>query len=244
METKIKICGMKFQDNILKVADLQPDYLGFIFYEKSPRFFDGEIPKLPKNIKKTGVFVNSNIDFIAQKIEYYELQALQLHGNESPEFCRELKTKFPEKEIFKVFSVGEIFDFSPLEDYLDVLDAFLFDTKGKHHGGNGTVFDWKLLADYPYQKPIIVSGGIGLETLPQIKKLIKTDLPILAFDINSKFEADYGLKDIQLLQKFMKNINDNTPIGGQPYQSQFQVDEKGYYGKFGGALSPKCYIRM
>ncbi|WP_438818400.1 phosphoribosylanthranilate isomerase, partial [Xenorhabdus bovienii] len=84
-----------------------------------------------------------------EKVQYYGLQALQLHGNESPEFCRELQIKFPEKEIFKVFSVGENFDFSPLKDYLEVVDAFLFDTKGKHHGGNGTVFNWELLTDYP-----------------------------------------------------------------------------------------------
>ena len=88
---KLKICGMKYEENIAQVAALQPDYLGFIFYEKSSRFFNREIPKLPESIKKIGIFVNASIEDILEKLNKYNLQAIQLHGDESPEFCRELK---------------------------------------------------------------------------------------------------------------------------------------------------------
>ena len=84
---KLKVCGMKYQENIAEVAHLQPDYLGFIFYEKSPRFFDGIIPNLPKSIKKVGVFVNASIETIVEKVKKYNLDAIQLHGKESPDFC-------------------------------------------------------------------------------------------------------------------------------------------------------------
>ena len=84
---------MKYKDNINEVAQLPPDYLGFIFYEKSSRFFEGDIPDLPKSIKKVGVFVNASLEFVIEKIKTYNLQAVQLHGDESPEFCLELKSR-------------------------------------------------------------------------------------------------------------------------------------------------------
>ncbi|HBS11443.1 MAG TPA: N-(5'-phosphoribosyl)anthranilate isomerase, partial [Flavobacteriaceae bacterium] len=88
---RLKVCGMKFQENIQVIAALQPDYLGFIFYDKSARFFDGEIPSLPKSIKKTGVFVNASLAYIIEKVQQYDLHAVQLHGDESPEFCDALR---------------------------------------------------------------------------------------------------------------------------------------------------------
>ena len=88
---KLKVCGMKYVENIQEVAALQPDYLGFIFYEKSKRNFDGIIPKLPKSIKKTGVFVNACIDEVMNKVTQYDLQAIQLHGDESVELISKLK---------------------------------------------------------------------------------------------------------------------------------------------------------
>ncbi|MCF6295817.1 MAG: phosphoribosylanthranilate isomerase [Flavobacteriaceae bacterium] len=103
---KLKVCGMKYQDNINQVAALQPDYLGFIFYKKSPRFFDGEIPDFPNSIKKVGVFVNEPISFIIEKIETHQLNAVQLHGNESQEYCIELKRHY-EKRSDEVISSKE-----------------------------------------------------------------------------------------------------------------------------------------
>jgi phosphoribosylanthranilate isomerase len=208
---KLKICGMKYPDNILEIGSLLPDYMGFIFWEKSARYFDEIMPELPKSIKKTGVFVNETIPVILAKTEKYNLQAIQLHGHESVEFCLELKTKIRTHvscnvstiEIIKVFSADENFDFNVLEPFESVCDYFLFDTKGKLPGGNGTTFDWKILEKYPSRKPFFLSGGIGIE---EIKQLVETlhynvflkNLPIYAIDINSKFEIEPGLKNIDL----------------------------------------------
>jgi phosphoribosylanthranilate isomerase len=207
---KLKICGMKYPDNILEVGSLLPDYMGFIFWEKSARYFDGVIPDLPKSIKKVGVFVNENIPVIEEKIAKYDLQAIQLHGKESVEFCSELKTKIdPSIEIFKVFSADENFDFSVLKAYESVCDYFLFDTKGKLPGGNGTTFDWRILENYPSTKPFFLSGGIGLEELDSIKEISKTNLPLYAIDINSKFEIEPGLKNTSLCTDAIYRVSSN-----------------------------------
>ncbi|MWB96046.1 phosphoribosylanthranilate isomerase [Flavobacterium sp. GA093] len=193
---KIKICGMKYPDNILEVGALLPDYMGFIFWEKSARYFDGEIPELPKSIKKVGVFVNESVENIIQKITKHNLQAVQLHGKESVEFCEDLKGKIDSSvEIIKVFSVGDDFDFDVLKPFENVCNYFLFDTKGKLPGGNGTTFDWKILDNYKSEKPFFLSGGIGIEEIPTIVKL---KLPIYAIDVNSRFEIEPGLKNVQL----------------------------------------------
>lgn len=198
---KLKICGMKYPDNILEVGSLLPDYMGFIFWPKSARYFDGDMPELPKSIKKTGVFVNESIPVIEEKITKYNLQAIQLHGQESAAFCKEIKTKLATSiEIIKVFSADENFDFSILEPYETVSDYFLFDTKGKLPGGNGTTFDWKILSSYPSTKPFFLSGGIGIEEFDAVNEILKTNLPIYAIDINSKFEIEPGLKNINLVK--------------------------------------------
>ena len=208
---KLKICGMKYPDNILEVSQLLPDYMGFIFWKKSSRFFDGEIPNLPKSIQKVGVFVNAPLDEIVSKIEKYDLNLVQLHGNESVAFCLDLKHEIEKLkqtpiEIIKVFSILDDFDFSVLKEYEAVCDYFLFDTKGKLPGGNGTVFDWKVLEKYPSTKPFFLSGGIGIEEIAPVKQLLKTNLPIHAIDINSKFEIEPGLKNKQLLEEFKSTI--------------------------------------
>ena len=195
----LKICGMKFPENILEVSQLLPDYLGFIFYKKSKRYFDGQIPELPKSIKKVGVFVDESLEEIQIKIEKYNLDLVQLHGQESPEFCEKLYQK-NQIEIIKVFSVDDDFDFEILKKYEQVCDYFLFDTKGKLHGGNGFTFDWKILKKYTSTKPFFLSGGIGLEEIEQLKLL---NLPLFAIDVNSKVEIEPGFKDIDLLKKII-----------------------------------------
>ena len=208
---KTKICGMKYPDNMLEVGSLLPDYMGFIFWQKSARYFDGEMPELPKSVRKTGVFVNESISVIEENVTKYNLQAVQLHGHESVEFCSELKTKFGTSiEIIKVFSADENFDFSVLKPYESVCDYFLFDTKGKLPGGNGTTFDWKILENYQSTKPFFLSGGIGMEELDAVKEILKTNLPIYAIDINSKFEIEPGLKNVQLCREVvMQRLNEN-----------------------------------
>jgi len=209
MNIKLKICGMNH--NIAEVATLQPDYLGFIFYEKSPRFFDGEIPKLPFGIKKVGVFVNAAIKEILEKIKEYNLDVIQLHGEESPYFCKELKQECQVKcsrslTIWKVFSIKDEFDFEKLEPFENVVDKFLFDTNGKEKGGNGITFDWNVLKNYTSQKPFILSGGIGLEEIENLKTILETDLPIHAIDVNSKFESKPGMKNVLILQGFQNLV--------------------------------------
>ncbi len=194
---------MKYQDNILQVAALQPDYLGFIFYKKSARNFNTEsIPELPNSIKKTGVFVDADLDFVLEKVNKHKLQALQLHGKESPEYCSQLKKE--NIEIIKVFSIKDAFDFSTLKPYENVCDYFLFDTKGKHPGGNGYTFDWNVLNNYPSTKPFFLSGGLGLNEIEDIKQFTnsKASKYCYALDVNSKFEIEPGLKNIEDLKKF------------------------------------------
>ncbi|MBF2707838.1 phosphoribosylanthranilate isomerase [Flavobacterium soyangense] len=198
---KIKICGMKYPDNMLEVGSLLPDYMGFIFWGKSARHFDGIIPTLPKSVQKVGVFVNESSGEILKKIKKYDLQAVQLHGNESAEFCADLKNKIGNNiQIIKVFSVNDDFDFEVLKPFESLCNYFLFDTKGKLPGGNGTTFDWKVLENYPSTKPFFLSGGIGIEEFEDVKQILKTNLPIYAIDLNSKFEIEPGLKNINLVR--------------------------------------------
>lgn len=204
---------MKYPENIQDVAKLQPDYLGFIFYEKSSRFFDGDIPKIDKSIKKTGVFVDATLAYILEKVSKYDLQAVQLHGNESPEYCLKLMQQIGGVEIIKVFSIKDSFDFGVLEQYEAVCDYFLFDTKGKLPGGNGYAFDWRILANYPSKKPFFLSGGIGLEEQENLMSFLRIPIAIgkesrycYAIDVNSKFEIKPGLKDIEKLKEFRNNV--------------------------------------
>ena len=192
---------MKYPENIIEVSEILPDFLGFIFWEKSSRYFDGEIPEIPKSIKKVGVFVDATLEEIGFKIKKYDLDVIQLHGNENPEFCEKLKKD--NIEIIKVFSINDDFDFSLLKPFESVCDYFLFDTKGKLPGGNGIIFNWQILKQYKLTKPFFLSGGIGLDEIENIKKL---NLPIYAIDVNSKFEIEPGLKNIELLKNFKINF--------------------------------------
>ncbi len=198
---------MKHPDNILEVGSLLPDYMGFIFWEKSARYFDGILPELAKSIKKVGVFVNAPLNEILEKIKTHDLQAVQLHGNESVEFCELLKKNTPKLiDVIKVFPILDTFDFGILNPYEKVCDFFLFDTKGKLPGGNGTTFDWKVLEQYPSTKPFFLSGGIGIEEFDSINEILKTNLPIYAIDVNSKFEIEPGFKNVQLCKDAISRI--------------------------------------
>ena len=202
---KLKICGMKY--NTTEVAKLQPDYLGFIFYKNSARNFNNtSIPEVSDRIKKVGVFVDEKVEIIVNKIEKHNLDALQLHGHETPEICRLLKST--NKEIIKVFSIKDEFDFSVLNDYEDVCDYFLFDTNGKLPGGNGYTFNWNVLKNYPSTKPYFLSGGIGLNEIDKIKAF-KESLAskyCYAIDVNSQFEIEPGLKHIEELEALINKI--------------------------------------
>lgn len=205
---KLKICGMKYPENILEVGALLPDYMGFIFWDNSARYFNGAIPELIKTVKKVGVFVNQSQEEIMEKVRTYNLQAVQLHGNESVDFLSELKNQLPKEiEIIKVFSADENFDFEVIKPFEAVADYFLFDTKGKLPGGNGTTFDWTILKKYNSDKPFFLSGGIGINELKAIEEISKTNLPIYAVDVNSKFEIEPGLKNKNLFSNFKRKFD-------------------------------------
>jgi len=202
----IKVCGMREPNNIRQLMTLKPDWIGFIFYPKSPRFvgeeFDTTASQLASGAKKTGVFVNQTIDYIQSKIERYSLNALQLHGSESSEMCATLKSQGV--TIIKAFSVDESLDFAPMQSYVDHVDYFLFDTKTSGHGGSGQKFDWQLLTNYPYSKPFFLSGGIDESDASTI---IKLNIPQLAcIDLNSKFEISPGVKNIEMLKTFLNQL--------------------------------------
>ncbi|MCH1518080.1 MAG: phosphoribosylanthranilate isomerase [Flavobacteriaceae bacterium] len=201
---KLKVCGMRAPENIKALSALTPDYMGFIFWAPSSRYVETTTPELPSAIKKTGVFVDASVDYIQSMVLQHKLQAIQLHGEETPQYCA-LVQDFG-VEVIKAFSVKDSFDFSQLEPYETSCDFFLFDTKGELPGGNGYGFDWSLLTNYPSQKPFFLSGGIGLEHTPQIKALLNTDLPLHAIDVNSKFELAPALKNIDALTQFKNEL--------------------------------------
>jgi phosphoribosylanthranilate isomerase len=204
---RLKVCGMKYQDNIEHVAALQPDYLGFIFHEKSIRNFgENFMPQIPHSIKKTGVFVDAEINQVIDKINFYHLHAVQLHGHESPEYCKQLKAY--NIEIIKAFSIDNQFNFDELKPYEIVCDYFLFDTKGKLPGGNGYTFDWTILNQYPSTKPFFLSGGISINEVESLSSFLQKPESkyCYAIDVNSQFEIEAGLKDIELLKTFKNKL--------------------------------------
>lgn len=207
---KLKICGMKYSENIQEIAVLKPDYLGFIFWDKSIRKFDlKELPKLDSDIKKVGVFVDASLEEIQNKIKTFQLDVIQLHGKESVDYCANLKNE--KVEIIKAFSINNDFDFNRLKAYENAVDYFLFDTKGKLPGGNGTTFDWQVLKNYNLQKPFFLSGGIGLTEISKTKEFLDSDLSnyCYAIDVNSRFETEPGLKNKIDLEKFKKLLYEN-----------------------------------
>ncbi len=226
----LKVCGMN--KNITEVAGLRPDYLGFIFWDPSKRCFNGVMPEIPATIKKVGVFVDATIAEVLEKVTTFDLWGVQLHGNESPEYCEELKDSFlsfraesrkkkttfstqvstpldrTDLVIIKVFSIKDDFNFDQLQPFEAICDFYLFDTKGKLPGGNGYSFNWNVLKNYPSTKPYFLSGGIGLSEIESIKEFMKQPEAKYchALDVNSKFELEPGLKNVEELKKFRKEI--------------------------------------
>jgi|TARA_B100000768_G_scaffold112526_1_gene104217 phosphoribosylanthranilate isomerase len=198
----LKVCGMRYDENIQAIASIEPDYMGFIFYEGSSRHVSTSIPTLSTSIKKVGVFVNALFDNIVEKINTHDLQAVQLHGEETPEFCKSLQAL--NIEVIKVFSIKNEFNFDILSPYENVCDFYLFDTKGPLAGGNGYFFDWSVLENYPSRKPYFLSGGIGLENIDQLQefKITNAATYCYAIDVNSKFEIAAANKDKKSLEKF------------------------------------------
>lgn len=183
--------------------------MGFIFYPPSKRFIGLDFQKsdldgIPKQINKTAVFVDAQIHEVEEFTNFYGIKTIQLHGKESPEYCLDLKNKG--FTIFKAFGIDENFDFSTLKPYTENVDYFLFDTKTIEHGGSGVKFNWDLLHNYKLNMPFILSGGLGLENLDEVKQF---EHPLFyGVDLNSKFEIEPGLKDIEKLKKAFDLLRD------------------------------------
>ncbi len=201
----LKVCGLTELGNVLDLTEVEPDLMGLIFYEKSSRYVKSL--KMEKTIDRVGVFVNESIDIIKEKVEMYELDFVQLHGNETPSFCKEIcQTGVG---VIKAFSVDDEFSFNSLTPYTDYCKYFLFDTKGKLPGGNGVRFNWEKLKEYGLEVPFLLSGGIELNHASEISKLYKEMEQMVGVDINSRFEIKPGLKDVNKVKEFKKLINEN-----------------------------------
>ncbi|WP_459684883.1 phosphoribosylanthranilate isomerase [Viscerimonas tarda] len=204
----IKVCGMKYPENIRQLASLPIDLMGFIFYPRSPRYVAGLEPgvlaAIPDRIKKVGVFVNEQPDRVFACMEKYKLDYVQFHGNESVDWCRLTKARYPAVKIIKAFNVSGASDFEKTEAYSSVCDYFLFDTKTSQHGGSGQKFDWTILDAYRGNLPFFLSGGLSADDAELVKSLKHPKL--YALDLNSKFETAPGLKDIALLGEFINRL--------------------------------------
>ncbi|AFM06010.1 phosphoribosylanthranilate isomerase [Bernardetia litoralis DSM 6794] len=207
----IKVCGMRDVQNIEQIASLCPDFLGFIFYPRSKRYvrqsdlstedLDKLLPKnLPTSIKRVGVFVESPNVEVEKIVKQWKLDFVQLHGNESPIFCKKLKGKGI--KIIKVFSIGkEGISIPMMREYEDFVDYFLFDTQTPEYGGSGNKFDWDTLKTYNLETPFMLSGGISLEDVEKLKGYIHHKC--IGFDVNSKFESTPAYKNPVLVEEFI-----------------------------------------
>jgi len=204
---KIKVCGMLQKNNIELLVGLNPDYIGFIFYKHSKRYIGEEIPEellklIPSTIQKVGVFVDETFDALIKKYHLNNLDILQLHGSESPDYCiRIKKTGIP---VIKAFKIGQDFDFGQIKTYESSCDYFLFDTAGLTVGGTGLKFNWDLINHYKGNKPFFLSGGIGSSDCNSIRNILHPKL--YAVDVNSGFETAPGMKDILKVSTFINEL--------------------------------------
>lgn len=201
----VKVCGMREDKNIEKLLELRPDFMGLIFYAKSPRFVGEKASKIQQqkyvHTRKVGVFVNSEDKYIMNIVNEFGLDMIQLHGNESPEQCQRLRTSIP---VIKAFSISCKEDIDRVSLYEDKVDYFLFDTKTSGYGGSGNKFDWNLLRQANFKTPFFLSGGIDEEDIDSIKSL--NLMGMMAVDLNSKFETSPALKDTDKLARTINKI--------------------------------------
>ncbi len=203
---KVKVCGMRDAHNIAEIAALHPDYMGFIFYKPSPRNCIGIdadiIALLPADIEPVMVSVDMNEEEILEIAKKYGFHTVQLHGNESPELCTQLKNSG--MKVFKAMGVQSAESITQLRKYEGKVDYFLLDTHTPSKGGSGKKFDWGLLDYYDLDTPFILSGGISLEDAEAILELRHPKFE--GIDLNSRFESAPGIKNANLLHNFFLQI--------------------------------------
>lgn len=215
----IKVCGLREPENIAATCALGVDYIGLIFHPDSPRFVDTaladwlvEHKASLGDVELVGVFVNAEVDYVLNSVHDYQLDWVQLHGDESAGYCEELKLLWSvntlrKAKICKAFSVSDRFDFDDTAAYVRSCPMFVFDTGGKKQaGGTGEKWDWKRLDDYTGPVPFLLSGGIGPNDAAAVRALDHKQL--LGVDLNSRFETAPGVKDVALIGKFISMLND------------------------------------
>ena len=183
------------------------DWLGFIFWPKSSRYVSAVPEYLPTKAKRIGVFVDAEIEDVLQHVEDYGLDAVQLHGKESPEYIRTLAASLLRRggvSIIKAISVSTRNDIATYRDYEGIVDYLLFDTKCKTVGGSGEHFDWSVLEAYDGETPFLLSGGIGPDDAERVKDFHHEKC--IGIDLNSRFETAPALKDASKLETFIKKI--------------------------------------
>ena len=198
----IKVCGMQDGSNIQEVENLDVDMIGLIFYPKSPRYMMEMPPYLPQRAKRVGVFVNADKETINVFSDRFSLDYIQLHGKESPEYCRTFKNGG--KNIIKAFSIANEKDLKDTDLYEGFCDYFLFDTKCKQYGGSGNQFDWDILKAYQGNTPFLLSGGINLYSVRELKEFNHPQFA--GIDINSSFEVKPGYNDVNRIKSFLEQL--------------------------------------
>lgn len=202
--TLIKVCGMRQPENIRQVETINGvDILGFIFHPRSPRYVECLPDYLPTHARRAGVFVNEQREEVVRQTERFGLELVQLHGNESPDDCRYLRSTGV--QVIKAFPVASLQDLEGVQNYESACDLLLFDTRCKGYGGSGKSFDWNILEAYEGDTPFLLSGGIGPESA---EALCRFAHPRLAgYDLNSRFERSPGVKDARALRSFLEEID-------------------------------------
>ncbi|MFI3320808.1 MAG: phosphoribosylanthranilate isomerase [Rikenellaceae bacterium] len=198
----VKVCGMRDQQNAEAVESLGISMMGFIFHEPSPRYVGTTTPTTSQGTTRVGVFVNKPLDYILNMASLNHLDAIQLHGTESVELCKTLKTKG--FKVLKAISVATVEDLRKCADYEPHVDLFVFDTKCSGYGGSGERFDWGILDSYQGETPFLLSGGIDKTMSEEIKTL--THHKLIGVDLNSRFEISPALKDANALKYFIENL--------------------------------------
>jgi phosphoribosylanthranilate isomerase len=206
-KVSIKVCGMVDPENVRAVCDLAPDFIGYIFYPGSKRYIGTEpdpaiftIP--PQEMGKVGVFVNEELEEVKLLFEKYRLDLVQLHGEESPGFCRRLgNAGIP---VIKAINPQNVRQKRMMDEYAGEVRYFLFDTPSPHFGGSGRKFDWSMLDDIIMPAPYLLSGGIGPDDVERIKAFRQERF--FGVDVNSRFESAPGVKNVKLLARFFHEI--------------------------------------
>ena len=205
----VKVCGMRDADNIREVEALGIDYMGFIFWPKSSRYVSEMPTYLPTKCKRVGVFVDASIGDVMTIAEQYQLDLIQLHGQESSSYITQLRPHLSllnsKISIIKALNIATTADLANAKQYEGIVDYLLFDTKGKSVGGNGEKFDWSVLSAYTGNTPFLLSGGIGPDDAERVKAF--NHPKCIGIDLNSKFELSPALKDVNKLQEFIKELS-------------------------------------